>query len=331
METRKKLIIAGSIIGASVVIALGVNAFVYKGKPYDYVQTEKNLKKQKAKKMDQFNELKSDSFPTAQEVVKYVKDETGKDPSGLDLNKLTEVLSKKYGKEKADSLIGGYMLNENMTPDQIKQAEIKIAQMDSKREDYVGMPKTNVTSNIYDLNEIQSSGNTFSKYSSFAYATHNKGHMTWTKQNGYRISSPVLLGVSSNTLSGEEIDGDKLKDGYTSVIVFVELPDKEVQKDKFLKFISTIDVTVNGHKEGLSGTKVKSSQPNGMALADSEWYSGKVKFKDADEIFPNSIIPVVFDVPTEDIKGDRDYASVKVNDSDEYRLKMSNPDGIYMK
>lgn len=325
MKTKKKIIIAGSIVAASIVVAIGINQFVYKGKPWDYVQTEKQLKKSEQKKKDQFNELKSDNFPTIQEAVKYLQQTTGKkNLTEVNIHKIKNILDKKYGKDKSNIIWASWVLNENMTPEQIKEQEIFLAQKDEKRTDFVGTSSKLYTTDLYNLNDISTKSNFFAGLYMFPQLTFDKEKLHWTKDNSYEISSPTFFSFSpsvvENITNEKELskNKDKLEKGVGTIVVFVKIPDKEISTDKFRKYISTLDVKFNGVKLDLAKSKDDKSM-DGLQLTSFEDLSGKTKFKDADEIFPNSIIPVCFDVIADKIS-DGEKISVKINDFGPFEL-----------
>lgn len=316
METKRKLIIAGSIITAVIIIAAGINQFVYKGKLWDHVQTEKQSKKSKST---------SDSFPTIQEAVKYLQQKTGKkDLTEVNIHEIKNILDKKYGKSKANIIWASWVLNENMTPDQIKEQKIFLAQKDEKRTDFVGTSSKLYTTDLYDLNDISTKSNFFAGLYMFPQLTFDKEKLHWTKDNGYEISSPTFFGFSpsfvENMTNEKELlkNKDKLEKGVGTIVVFVKIPDKEISTDKFRKYISTLDVKFNGVKLDLARSNDDKSM-NGLQLTSFEDLSGKTKFKDADEIFPNSIIPVCFDVISDKIS-DGEKVSVKINDFGPFEL-----------
>lgn len=299
-KDNKHILIAAGVILGCMLIAFGVWQFYYHGESPDYIATQKQINKVNKDDKKRFNKIHQDSFPTVQEAHDYLVQATGhKDltSSAISYKTINNDLINKYGNAAMEALIGGYCLDENMTPQQEITQEVNLALMDPNQKDYVGFAEKRYETSIYKPGQINDLGHT--KVSLYMPYIAPSNKLTWQNDSGYYISSPVILPATINE--------DAKKDcPYRVLMLFVQVPsNSDTSVNSFKKEINSINIKVDNEKIDLSGSHKETNTGNnqvGLQMTTISKAANKLNIWNANKIKAGSIVPVAFDMPLKSIE-----------------------------
>lgn len=308
-KDNKHILIAICVILVCSIGGFAVWKMHYHGESPSYIATQKQINKVNDARTKEFNEIHQDSFPTVQEANQYLVQKFGhKDltSSAISYKEINAALQIKYGKLATKALNNGLCLSENMTPNQEINQEVGLAALDPNQKDYVGFMENRNTTNIYTPDKINKQSN-YSVINSVALAPNNK--LTWQNDNGYYLSSPVILPAAINNTSSKK---------YDTLLMFVQVPisDKDTSVKAFRKEISSIKVKVNDYNLSLSGSHEETNTGEnqiGMQMCSTSGAANRLNIWNAKNIKAGSIVPVTFDFPTKIIKDANKFQDINIS------------------
>lgn len=294
--------------------------YVYQGGNvgYDHSQANKSYTQQAQDAKDKFNQHHVDNLPTMEAVQSYLKSKFNTDDlTTISIDKVNQAISDKFGSKNADLISSGQILSNTMSPDDADQAEVNLAHKANFTKDYVGLSRISTSTSLYE-----DGYRTNSKGLNLGPLYQSSSNVVWKSFDKAEISQPFISTTQSNSIVDENISVPNPT--YYTLILFVQ-PHSEMTWQDLISYIKdNIQISVNGSKISLAGnnntTRDNSQgiygQGNGLQFARVS----NSDFSKSNKIFPNSVIPIAYDVPTSSITGDS--VNVNIPNLDSYNLKL---------
>lgn len=317
-----KIFLFSSVIGLSVVGA-GAMYIVQGGNiGYDHSQANKSYTESEQDAKNTFKQHHVDGLPTMETVQSYLKSKFNTDDlTTISIDKINSAIADKFGSKYADLISSGKILSETMTPDDADQAEVVLAKQAGFTKDYIGLPKIDFSTNLY-----QDGYTTQNKSLNLGPGYSYSSNAIWKNLDKAQISQPFISTTQSNSMVNAKTLVPKPK--YYSLILFVQ-PTSEMSWQDLISYLKdTIAISVNGTKIDLAGN-------NSTTRDDSQGIYGKGNglqlarlsnsdFSKSDNIFPNSVIPIVYDVPVSSITGESVNVNIPAINSFSLKFNKSN-------
>lgn len=219
----------------------------------------------------------------------------------------------KYGKTADDLIESGLLISTNMTPNEMSNMKVNIAQAIKQKHFVSGFAQYNIKTNIDDgsyqkhQNYLNIEGSSEGNGAYPVLQANKAGNYKWQTIDDHKVSTPFVIGMPVKFLTPKVQTGDTASALHVIVVTFI----KANEGDK----ISDI-------KEVASKLKISGEDGNAQTLNSNLFqqqykelsffkYVSKADFDNSTQVVADSVIPVAYSLRIDGLDGDS--TTVKLN------------------
>ena len=220
---------------------------------------------------------------------------------------------KKYGKTADELIENGLLISTNMTPNEMSNMKINIAQAINQKNFVSGFAQYNIKTNIDDgsyqkhQNYLNIEGSSEGNGAYPVLQANKSGNYNWQTVDDHKVSTPFVIGMPVKFLTPKVQTGDTASALHVIVVTFVKA--NEGDKISDIKEVAS-KLKISGEDENAQTLNSNLFQQQYKELSFFKYVS-KADFNNSTQVVADSVIPVAYSLRIDGLDGDS--TTVKLN------------------
>lgn len=254
-------------------------------------------------------------LPSVETVIQTTKDNfDGKTYSEIkNYDNVHNFFVKKYGKAAAELIEDGLLISTDMTPSEMSNMKINIAQAINQKNFVSGFAqysiKTNINNGSYQKhqNYLNVEGSSEGDGAYPVLQANKKGNYNWQTIDGHQVSTPSVIGMPVKFLTPKVQTGDTASALHVIVVSFIKAKDGDKISD--IKEVAS-KLKISGEDGNAQALNANLFQQQYKELSFFKYVS-RADFNNSTQVVADSVIPVAYSLKINGLDGDS--TTVKLN------------------